>query len=263
MRVTWVHPSWRDLVIAELARDVELRRRFLKHCGVDGAALALSREGGGDGTRARPLLREDTDWDALGDGLHRLCDELDPREAVRLLAVLEGDDDETRALTSQVLERIERCWNGQAVEVEMLEAWTQAAAGLPKTRTVAATWLELEPACAPATPVELERFADWLRLAELLRAHDDELLDGLGFPKRFKAVLDAFVDQQPEDEPPFERDLRQEARLRLVRLDPSRAVAILDQEPEIVADVRRFEIPELDPLAPSFAVDRVLRDLVD
>ena len=261
MRVTWVHPSWRDLVIAELARDAELRRHFLKHCGVDGAALALSREGGVDGTRRRPLLCEDTDWDALGDGLHRLCDELDQREAVRLLSVLEGDDDEMRALTALVLERIERRWDGRAVDVEALEAWTETAGALPETKAVAATWLELEPASAPATPVELERFADWLRLAELLSAHDAALLDRLGFPARFKAVLDAFADTRPEDEPPLERELRNDARVRLLRLDPTRRLAILDPEP--AAFLSQFEPPEIDPLASSFAVDRVLRDLVD
>jgi hypothetical protein len=261
MRVTWVHPSWRDLVITELARDPALRRRFLKHCGVDGAALALSCGGGEKGERVRPLLCEDTDWDALGDGLHRLCDELDQRDAVRLLAVLEGDDDETRALSAQVLERIERCWDGSAVDVEALEAWSQAARGLPGLKTVAATWLELEPACAPATPVELERFADWLRLAELLRAYDGDLLEQLGFPGRFQAILDAFVEQLPDGEPPLERELRHDARLRLLRLDPARAIAILEPEPE--PDIGRYDIPAIDPLAPSFAVDRVLRDLVD
>jgi hypothetical protein len=256
-----VHPSWRDLVITELARDPALRRRFLKRCGVDGAALALSSGGGAEGERVRPLLCEDTDWDALGDGLHRLCDELDPRDAVRLLAVLDGDDDETRALSAQVLERIEHCWDGRAVDVEALEAWTQAARGLPGSRTVAATWMELEPACAPATPVELERFADWLRLAELLHGHDGELLGHLGFPARFQAILDAFVEQVPAVEPPLERELRRDARLRLMRLDPARAIVILDPDPE--PDVRRYDIPAIDPLAPSFAVDRVLRDLVD
>jgi hypothetical protein len=264
MRVTWVHPSWRDLVISELAANPELRRRFLKHCGVDGAALALSRDGGSAGERVRPLMLEDADWDALGDGLHRLCDELDQDEAVRLLAVLEGDDDETRALAAHVLERLERRWHCGPVSVDALEAWTRTAAGLPGTKITAATWIELEPGDAPRTPVELERFADWLRLAELLRLHDGEMLERFGFPSRFGTILDAFVDERPADEPPVERDLRIDARMRLVRLDPPRAVAILSEEtdpPE--AFVEQFTVPEGNPLAPSFAVDRVLRDLVD
>jgi hypothetical protein len=267
MRVSWVHPSWRDLVIEELARDGELRRRFLAHCGVDGAALALSSGGGPAGERVRPLLTEDADWDALGDGLCRVCAEMDHLDAVRLLTVIGQAVDavEAGALAALVLERLERRWNGHAVEVEVLEAWTEVARRLPPAPTLAATWLELEPAAAPATPVELERFADWLRLAELLRVHDDDLLERFGFPRRFSDVLDAFADARPAAEPPVERELRADARMRLVRLDPPRADQILRTEPDDVvpAVVQQFQMPAIDPLAPSFAIDRVLRDLVD
>jgi hypothetical protein len=263
MRVTWVHPSWRDLVISELAAAPELRRHFLKHCGVDGAALALSREGGAAGERTRPLLQCDADWDALGDGLHKLCDELDQPEAVRLLAVLEDDDDEVRALAAHVAERLERRWHREVVSVDLLEAWARTA-GLPTAKITAATWIELAPGAAPASPVELERFADWLRLAELLSTHDGEMLARFGFPGRYRDVLDAFVDARPQDEPPLERELRADARQRLVRLDQSRAIAILGADPEPpLAFVQQFSLPESDPLATSFAVDRVLRDLVD
>ena len=47
--VTWVHPSWRDLVIDELAADPAARRSFLRHCSLDGLLLALSHAGGLDG----------------------------------------------------------------------------------------------------------------------------------------------------------------------------------------------------------------------
>jgi hypothetical protein len=265
VRVTWIHPSWRDLVIEELARDGELRRRFLAHCGVDGAALALSSGGGATGERVRPLLTEDADWDALGDGLHHLTEALDPAGAVRLLGVLDRavDDVEAGALAALVLERLARRWHGRAVDVDALEAWTQAANRLPRASTVAATWLALEPAAAPATPVELERFADGLRLAELLRDHHDDLLARMRFPERYAEILDAFVDATPADEPPLERELRADARLRLVRLDPSRAIAILEEELLDPAVVQQFEPPVLDPLASRFQIDRVLRDLVE
>ena len=69
-------------MIESLAEDAETRRHFLARCGVDGAALALSGAGGAAGERERPLLREDADWDALGDGLYRLCHELDEVEAI-------------------------------------------------------------------------------------------------------------------------------------------------------------------------------------
>jgi hypothetical protein len=269
MRVTWVHPSWRDLVISELARDGELRRRFLRHCGVDGAALALSSGGGSDGDRVRPLLTEDADWDALGDNLHHACSELTPGDAVRLLEVLGEaiDGVEADALSAMVLKRLEQRWSGQVVAVDALEAWTAAAGKLPPSDTVAATWLELDPPAAPRTPVELERFADWLRLAELISLHDSELLESLGFPDRCGDVLDAFIAEPALTEPPVERELRVDALARLARLDRSRADEALELVPVLdlsASIVQQFELPDVQPSSSSvFAVDRVLSDLLD
>jgi hypothetical protein len=42
MRVAWVHPTWRDLVIERLAADATLRRR---HRGPHEILLALSTGG--------------------------------------------------------------------------------------------------------------------------------------------------------------------------------------------------------------------------
>jgi hypothetical protein len=268
MRVTWVHPSWRDLVISELVRDGELRRRFLRHCGVDGAALALSSGGGNDGDRVRPLLIEDADWDALGDNLHHACAELGPSDAVRLLSVLAEavDGVEADALSAMVLERLEQRWRGHVVAVDALEAWTAAAGKLPPAPTLAATWLELDPPGAPRTPVELERFADWLRLAELIALHDRELLGSLGFPDRCCDVLDAFIAEPALTEPPLERELRIDALARLARLDPTRADDALELVPVLdlsAAIVKQFELPELTSPPGGFAVDRVLSDLLD
>ncbi len=269
MRVTWVHPSWRDLVISELARDDDLRRRFLRHCGVDGAALALSSGGGSDGDRVRPLLTEDADWDALGDNLHHACADLGPADAVRLLGVLGEaiDGVEADALSAMVLERLEQRWRGCVVSVDALEAWAAAAGKLPPGATVAATWLELDPPAAPRTPVELERFADWLRLAELVERHDRDLLDSLGFPDRCGDVLDAFIAEPALTEPPVERELRVDALARLARLDPSRADDALELVPVLdlsAAIVQQFELPEVAPATSGgFAVDRVLSDLLD
>ncbi len=210
-------------MIDVLARDPQERRRFLSRCGVDGAALALSDAGGTAGARRRPLLVSDADWDALGDGLLPRCAELSSREAVRLLGVLADvePDAESEALIELVLARLG--WAGKAVGVDALQAWTAVSQRLgerPEAPAVAMTWLELEPAAAPRTPQELERFADWLRLAELLRDHDRELLDQLGFPDRYAAVLQAFTSDTPPDEPVLERELRLESLTRLAVLDP-------------------------------------------
>ena len=113
-----MHPSWRDLVIAQLAARSRrapplprvLRRRRCR-------ARPVGRRRGGRRAR-RPLLVEDADWDALGDGLHDLCAELDDPEAILLLqALAEAElDAEAEALTRLVLERLG--WGGMAVSVD-------------------------------------------------------------------------------------------------------------------------------------------------
>jgi hypothetical protein len=92
------------------------------------------------------------------------------------------------------------------------------------------------------------------------------MLGTLGFPDRCGDVLDAFVSASPMREPPVERELRIDALVRLARLDPARAGDALELVPVLdlaTAVVQQFELPRMDPLASSFAVDRVLRDLVD
>jgi hypothetical protein len=267
-----VHPSWRDLVIGALAADAAERRRFLARCGVDGAALALSTAGGAAGERERPLLREDADFDALADGLHRLCADLEEEDAVRLLTVLADaePDAEVSALAALVARRLAGRWKGRAVSVDALAAWAAVAATLPErpeAPSAAATWIELEPDHVPRTPIELEAFADWLRLAELLFERDPELLAGLGFPDRYGPVLAGFLHQAPLDEPPLEHDLRLQALERLVRIDTARiGLALETLETLRSGDAAPAFAPTDEPLPPPrsrFPVARVLQDLVD
>src|SRR5581483_7282414 len=87
--VTWVHPSWRDLVIDELAADLDARQRFLSRSSIDGVLLGISTAGGAAGARDLPLLREDADWDVLADRLSVLVPELDDPDLARLLTSLD------------------------------------------------------------------------------------------------------------------------------------------------------------------------------
>jgi hypothetical protein len=263
VRVDWVHPSWRDLVIQSLVANAEERRRFLSRCGVDGAAVALSTAGGSEGERVRPLLRDDADWDALGDALYHLCPELDEAEATRLLNVLADvhDGPELLALAEMVLKRLG--WSGKAVSVDAIGAWVALSARLdprPDPPAVAMTWLELEPSRPPETPEEIERMADWLRLAELLSERAPELLEGLGFPERYEHVLEAFAHALPREEPPVERELRIESLMRIAALDPA-LTADAARESLALSLEATDPLPEALPASNGFPVDRVLNDL--
>jgi hypothetical protein len=267
VRVDWVHPSWRDVVIEALARDPEERRRFLSRCGVDGAALALSTGGGVLGERTRPLLVEDADWDALADGLYRMCSGFDETDGVRLLTILADlePDPETTALSALVVRRLGVHWQGRVLSVDAIAAWAAVAARLPEPPSLhaaAATWTSLAPHGVPATPEALEHFADWLRLAEVLRDHYPALLAGFGFPDKYETILQEFAERAPQDEPPAEHELRLQALERIANLDPVCTGQAMTAAAALREEDWTIDFPPL-PAPDGFPVQRVLRDLID
>jgi hypothetical protein len=170
-----------------------------------------------------------------------------------------GPDPETTALAELVLRRLG--WSGKAVSVDAIGAWAAVSKWLdprPDPPAVTLTWLALEPHHPPRTPEELERMADWLRLADLLTQRAPELMRGLGFPERYEALLEAFAGETPPEEPPVERELRIEALGRVANLDPALA-------PQAANELVALALPDAPPAPPperdGFPVDRVLKDL--
>jgi conflict system STAND superfamily ATPase len=207
--IGWVHPSWRDLVIDELAEDGGARGRFLSACGIYGVLLALSGKGGASGERALPLLICDTDWDTLGDRIGALLAELEDQDLARLLFALAdalgdclepGQRSEIESLTGYVLGASSRSWHKhvQAVPVFLLEAWYAANAMVaespsPEPPPIRGTWNGLAPSRAllvgGLTARDLQELDDWLTLAQILVAHDPDALRRLGFYESAQQVL--------------------------------------------------------------------------
>jgi hypothetical protein len=65
MRIDWIHPSCRDLVIEELAREHDLQSKFLGSMSLQGIKLAISDSGGATGDRHMPLMNYRGNWDLL------------------------------------------------------------------------------------------------------------------------------------------------------------------------------------------------------
>lgn len=206
MRVAWVHPTWRDLVIERLADDAALRRHFLARCGPHGIVLALSTGGGAAGERRLPLVAGDDDWDALGDRIHAVIPQLDHLELVAVLSAVRGALDaaavdwrsmrEARALARMALERSAALWNtsGMVVELDCLDAWLSLSNRLdpPVWPTfLVPTWAELLPAGLPESRdlAEVQRFTDWVTLCELLGAFAPGLLEQLGYGEEHDALI--------------------------------------------------------------------------
>lgn len=281
--VTWVHPSWRDLVIDELARDEHARRRFLSRCSLEGLLLGLSVGGGAGGGRRFPLIGDDADWDAVAARMATLVPELDDPAVFRLLASLrtarEASEDpreaaEVDALATFALDAVAQAWRGAhtPVPVTLLEAWFALAAhvaDVPRQPDVAPTWIELLPTAPvdPASTSEVDRVGDWLRLAELLAERSPGTLAPFGFPGRQAEVLDALVKIPKPIEPDAAALLRR-AVLRLARIDPARRVPALRLGARLARVAKRAE-REAIPAATFYGaapsdlaiVDRILSDL--
>jgi hypothetical protein len=294
--VTWVHPSWRDLVIDELAGDPEARRAFLLDSSLDGLLLALSSSGGGTGERVVPLLVEDADWDALADRIASLGGELDGPAITRLLATLAearfeapGRGDELDALAAYTLGRIARRWDTEraVIEVGLLSLWLELAADLPEPPAwpdLATTWIELLPSEQPDLDddAELARLDEWTALAELIADRAPDAMPAFGFPAPlFAAVLDTALAQEDHLRHAPHRELLAQIMRRLERLAPTpanrQAAYLADKlespppspfdeptlEPRRISrELQRIlEAPTLRPPSNAEVVRRVLRDL--
>ncbi len=270
-RAEWVHPSWRDVVIDDLAARADERRAFLTACGVEGVALALSTGGGPAGARRLPLLRADADWDALGDRLGPLVRELDDDGLERLLRLL-GDTAqrlvgeaalrELGALAGRALRLASRRWTGQVVPVDALAAWWALAREFPPPPPApdpGPTWAELDPVRVPerGRPEDLDRLDTWLALAAVLSEHDPAALAAFGFPERRRDVLDATRELIAAES--LTGPAAQLARIRdgIDRLVRGVARSTLDIPEEEIAP----RPAEPEPVAPPGRIERILADL--
>jgi hypothetical protein len=138
--VTWVHPSWRDLVIDRLTTHAAERRIFLERCSIEGVLLALSRAGGRTGERTRPLLVDDGDWDALHANVLALVPDLADPDLLRLFAAFEDgltfeheahdpEAGELAAVARTALSQIARCWDTRQsfATFELLRRWEEVS----------------------------------------------------------------------------------------------------------------------------------------
>ena len=279
-----MHPSWRDLVIAELADDSAARRRFLERSGLNGVLLALSVAGGATGERLLPLLLDDRDWDTLTARVGDLAPELDSASAIRLLAALEAALNadlpertriEAEALATFALERLTALWDSSkhTLPVAALEAWLATASRLsnpPPVPPVAPLWIELLPTQLVhlRSQDELVRFDEWLALADVLRLFAPQELEHFQFPERHHDVLARFVAASamcPDDT----EELVTQILRRIRRVAPAYAPDAAEAAHALAAKEEpwfevRFEThpQRSEPaLADLILVERVLRDL--
>lgn len=240
--VTWVHPSWRDLVIDQLERDPVRRRAFLARCGIEGALLALSIAGGPAGERNLPFLIDDADWDELLAHVDALVGELDTAERVRLLrqvseAVLDRSHDDDRrataeldALAARLLETI-LPHGVDTTTLVVLPEWYALAELVrepPPAPDVTRVWIETVPTeeLDLAARDGVAALEAWTVLVEVMDRHDPAALRRFGFPAAQDEVVGRLFAR---DAPVLAAGLTKDEALALRRLARSLAPLFPDR----------------------------------
>ncbi len=257
--VTWVHPSWRDLVIDRLVRNPAGRGAFLDRCGLEGVLLALSVAGGPAGERNLPLLVEDADWDALLGHIEAVVAELGGADRVRLMRQLAAavDDgarrDDRRALAeldALAVRVLASVLPGEidAAALILLQEW-YALSGLvdaaPERPDVAGLWVETLPteALDLRSPEDVSALETWTALLATLRRHDRGALETFGFPEAQSAVVAGLF---AADASRLARELPREQTALLRHLARSLAVHFPQHGPDLwifSIDVFPFPLP--------------------
>jgi len=132
----WMHPSYRDLVIEELARDQTAYERFMTHMSLAGVKLAISDSGGSRGERQLPLMGSEHSWVLLEARCVEIAGQRNRRAAHDLLAALyqacqtaslESHRVRFAAIVGRCLRVLRPIWSTETLSAHELQAYAKAS----------------------------------------------------------------------------------------------------------------------------------------
>jgi hypothetical protein len=213
-QVSWIHPSYRDLVIGELKKDEAAAAHFLKNCSLTGVQLALSVAGGATGERRFPLMTPPESWTILKDRALQLIAEdeygstIDTLlETTRLaLTSANADTPNVEEITNLLYEccraaktQLERL--ARPIEPSILKEFYKATMVLmppPPMPSLFASLQGVEDDYAKAVRVggdnsliDVGAIEDWATAVGIVAKTDPRLLIQRGFPDDYAARIEA------------------------------------------------------------------------
>jgi hypothetical protein len=212
--IDWAHPSYRDLVVEELARSSSMRFRFLARMSERGVSLALSDAGGATGTRNFPLLQDDGSWIHLTARCRELLDRRNgqvKRIFAALLSAIDASrtEDERRKLglfTQEICLAAKMAWdkNEILVDARLLTLFAKASLTvqpLPALPALDYSWasavedLDSWIESAESHPVEeASAVTEWLSLVSAIMRFEPRFLSQQQFPDAFGARVDSVLE---------------------------------------------------------------------
>jgi hypothetical protein len=229
MPLNWIHPSYRDLVVEQLAEDGGLRSTFLRMMDLEGVKLAVSQAGGATGARVLPLLRTAEDWESLADRCTEIAKAGDTQNALALIRVLSSAtvDLETssntrlKGILGVCCSIIKDMWNERAQAIKHAElreyfATSVLVEPLPISPKLGPTWQSatsklrttIRDSMEGSDVLDADAISEWVSLAHLLTSNEPRFMRQVGFPIAFVgdvAQLLVAINKECELEPDFER----------------------------------------------------------
>jgi hypothetical protein len=213
----WMHPSYRDVVIGELAQDASLRDAFLRRMTADGFKLALSVSGGATGSVTFPFMVDEHSWDLLETRLREYIPKGSVDEVCELLQVLGaaldvGHDGLSVARLTQSLGTAcalaKEQWDSRQVvlDADQLHAFADASARLnpiPPMPGLGPSWdvadARFSSGQDPEHALDADDLEEWSKFIEEVAAAEPRLLAARKFPQEYSDKIDALLNRVTED----------------------------------------------------------------
>jgi len=221
----WMHPSWRDLVIDHLASSPKARIEFLRCCGRHGIQLALSKGGGAQGRRYRPLLVTQEDWQTLQVNIKTRTSN-ETKEAVHAIlssieeAILHetglpsettgSSKDNLHSIAKDATSILRTRWDkgNTVIPIEILLTYcriTEVLDPLPPMPRLIPTWKAYWEAAQEEltynyTETELSTYSigKWIDLAECISKSEPRMLTQIKFPACSLEAIQQFLKTASE-----------------------------------------------------------------
>ncbi len=208
---SWIHPSYRDLVIEELSSDDAIKKQFLSSTDLAGVTLAISGLGGSVGGRNVPLLHDLEDWRRFRARANELAVALDPEAAsVMLDQLAESIETESRppvrqellATLATVCETLRTQWDakGTVLRASVLSSYADASRWLeriPPLPNVSPSWTAHLDVCALQAArsadgewFDPEALSSLVEFVEALKKSEPRWLAKVGFPEKFADLFE-------------------------------------------------------------------------
>lgn len=212
--VDWIHPSYRDLVIEELAADNMLRQRVLTSITLSGLKVAVSDTSGPYGEQKYPLIASASDWKLLCEGCVKLvgsCSTVDATDALEVLAsaAQNATESDVRHELSQIIfricEAVREHWdaNRAIFTARQLLTFCQTsllASRLPALPRFDHSWETLEKrvmtnltAWETDKVVDSDTLDEWIQLAHVIAENEPRFLRQKQFPTKYRVVVNRIV----------------------------------------------------------------------